>query len=207
MTDIDETQEESKENDQISEASLLRSQEKKERLERERTTLLSHLTELKLEDVRTKVAFILNQYPTTRDSDTALTIKYWEVFHDDLIGKSSVSFENLYILPKFNSISRVRAKIQNEYRLYQASVPVAERRAELNSEQRESQVEDKPKESVVSIFCDESGKSQRYNVVGSLWINDGYRMFQVFKELSKWKSDENVTKELHFTNLSERDAG
>jgi len=98
MTDTDDTPEESNENDQIS-------QEKNERLDRERTTLLSHLTEFKLEDMRTKVAFILNQYSSTRDSDMALTIKYWEVFHPDLIGNDAVSFENLYKLPKFNSIS------------------------------------------------------------------------------------------------------
>lgn len=98
MTDTDDTPEESNENDQIS-------QEKNARLDRERTTLLSHLTEFKLEDMGTKVAFILNQYSSTRDSDTALTIKYWEVFHPDLIGNDAVSFENLY---KFLSLIRFR---------------------------------------------------------------------------------------------------
>lgn len=206
MKDRDETQADSNVDGQVSDASLSLSQEKMKRLDHERTILLSHLKEFKLEDVKTKVGYILNQYPATRNSDVTLIIKYWEVFHPELLENGAVSFESLYILPKFNSISRARAKIQNEYRLYQASEVVKERRAELNSEQRKSQIEDKPKESVVSIFCDESGKSQKYNLVGSLWINDSYRMFKVFKELSKWKSDENVTKELHFTNLSERDA-
>lgn len=56
-----------------------------------------------------------------------------------------------------------------------------------------------------TIYCDESGKNQRYNLVGSLWINDGYRLFKVYKDLSTWKTDKGIEKELHFTNLKPQD--
>ncbi len=180
-------------------------EDKIQKLDRERTTLLSRLTESNLEDVRTKVAFVLNQYPATRNSDIALTIKYWELFHPDLVANYSVSFDNLHVLPRFTSISRSRAKIQNEYHLYQASEAVAEQRAELDSEERKSQVETKPIDSLTSIFCDESGRSARFNLVGSLWINDGHRYFKVSQELKKSKSDKGIDKELHFTKLKAQD--
>ena len=168
MEDNIQTQVESKENDKAVEKSRLSKEKKQQKLERERTILLSRLNENNLEDVRTKVAFVLNHYPATRDSDTALTINYWKMFHSDLVGAGIVTLDDLYYLPKFNTISRARAKIQNEYGLYQASAPIKERRVELENEEKESQVVGKPDDSAISIYCDESGKTQQYNLVGSL---------------------------------------
>ncbi|HBP87378.1 MAG TPA: DUF3800 domain-containing protein [Nitrospirales bacterium] len=178
---------------------------KQQKLDRERTVLLSRLAEINFEDTRTKVAFILNQYRTTRDSDIALTLKYWQIFHRDLLGSNSISFENFHKLPKFTSISRARAKIQNEYGLFQASKDISKYRANLDSEQRDIQVEDKPEDSLISIYCDESGKTGRYKIVASLWINDGYRFMEVWNELSSWKADKGIEKELHFTKLGGQD--
>lgn len=207
MEDSIQAQAESKGNDNAVEESRLSEEKKLQKLDRERTILLSRLNELNLEDVRTRVAFILNHYPVTRDSDTALIINYWKVFHHDSVGAGFVSLEELYYLPKPNTISRARAKIQNEYGLYQASAPIRERRLELASEEKESQVADKPEDSAISIYCDESGKNQRYNLVGSLWINDGYRLFKVFQDLLEWKTASGIDKELHFTNLKAQDKG
>ena len=205
MDDTNEASAEQNKNDKAADKTLSSEEKKLQKLERERTLLLSKLNDHNLEDVRTKVAFILNHYPATRDSDTALTINYWKVFHSDLVGSDVVELDNFYYLPKFNTISRARAKIQNEYGLYQASTPIRERRAELESEEKESQVEGKPVDSAISIYCDESGKNNQYNLVGSLWINDGYRLFKVYKDLSEWKIAKGVEKELHFTNLKAHD--
>ncbi|MCA9420308.1 MAG: DUF3800 domain-containing protein [Nitrospira sp.] len=185
--------------------SLTSEENKQQKLDRERTIHLSRLTEINFEDTRTKVAFILNQYRATRDSDIALTLKYWQVFHRDLLGSNSISFDNFYKLPKFTSISRARAKIQNEYRLFQASNEISKYRANLDTEQRDIQVEDKPEDSLISIYCDESGKTGRYKIVASLWINDGYRFMEVWNELSSWKADKGIEKELHFTKLGGQD--
>lgn len=207
MEDTNQESAEQKEGGKTVENSLSSEEKKLQKLERERTQLLSRLNDHNLDDVRTKVAFILNHYPATRDSDTALTINYWKVFHSELVGSNSVALDDLYNLTKFNTISRARAKIQNEYGLYQASTPVQERRVELESEERESQIARKPVDSAISIFCDESGKNKKYNLVGSLWINDGYRLFQVYKDLSNWKTEKGLDKELHFTSLKAQDKG
>lgn len=132
-------------------------------------------------------------------------MKYWQIFHRDLLGSNSISFENFYKLPKFTSISRARAKIQNEYRLFQASNEISKYRAKLGSKQRDFQVEDKPEDSLISIYCDESGKTGRYKIVASLWINDGYRFMEVWDELSRWKAGKSIEKELHFTKLGGQD--
>ncbi|MCW5784066.1 MAG: DUF3800 domain-containing protein [Nitrospirales bacterium] len=191
--------------EQSTEETLTTEEKKNERIDRERTILLSRLAEINIEDTRTKVAFILNQYRATRDSDIALALKYWQIFHRDLLGSNSISFENFYKLPKFTSISRARAKIQNEYRLFQASNEISKYRAKLGSKQRDFQVEDKPEDSLISIYCDESGKTGRYKIVASLWINDGYRFMEVWDELSRWKAGKSIEKELHFTKLGGQD--
>ena len=207
MEHTDQQNNESNETEQAIEENLPSEEDKKQKLDRERTILLSRLAEINLEDTRTKVAFILNQYRSTRDSDIALALKYWEVFHPDLLGIKSISFDNFYKLPKFTSISRARAKIQNEYGLFQASGEISKYRAKLDSEQRELQVEDKPEDSPISIFCDESGKTGRYKIVASLWINDGHRFMEVWKELSSWKIERGIKKEFHFTDLREQEKG
>lgn len=205
MEDPNQLDNESNQNEQGFKEALTTEEEKNEKIDRERTLLLSRLAEINIEDTRTKVAFILNQYRATRDSDIALTLKYWQIFHRDLLGSNSISFDNFYKLPKFTSISRARAKIQNEYRLFQASNEISKNRANLDSKQRDFQVEDKPEDSLISIYCDESGKTGRYKIVASLWINDGYRLMQVWDELSSWKADKSIEKELHFTKLGGQD--
>lgn len=151
MEDPHHSSGEQKENDKTPEESLSSEEKKLQRLERERTLLLSRLNDYSLDDVKTRVAYILNQFPATRDSDTALTINYWKVFHSDLVSSGLIALDDLYYLPKFNSISRARAKIQNEYGLYHASTPIRERRAELASEEKESQVAGKPVDSAISM--------------------------------------------------------
>ena len=70
-----------------------------------------------------KVLFCLENYPQTRNCDISLTIKIWEVYHQDKINNGSVSLSDLYDLPREDNVKRYRAKIQNVEKLFLPTDP------------------------------------------------------------------------------------
>jgi hypothetical protein len=66
-----------------------------------------------------RVARILQRFPETRDSDTALCIRYWNMFQADVLERwQPLELEVLYELDRIETIGRVRRMIQNELRLF-----------------------------------------------------------------------------------------
>ncbi len=104
-------------------------------------------------------------------------------------------------MERATTIVRARQKIQNEFRLFVPSPEVLQRRLELASKHREGESEDKPTDPVIQVICDESGKNERYAMVGSVWVNDPKRYFQVVTKLMAWKSDNRIDREFHFTKM------
>lgn len=49
-----------------------------QRIGREKADLIDQLSHNKLIDINSKVAFILNHFPNTRNSDIDLAIQYWK---------------------------------------------------------------------------------------------------------------------------------
>ncbi|MDQ0200308.1 hypothetical protein [Neobacillus ginsengisoli] len=90
----------------------------------------------------TRVANILNRYPETRKSDITLQIKYWQVYSG--LKSNFVDLTKLYSLERLTSLARARAKIQNEYKLFQADIETRRRRRTLEEEEKEAQMLDKP---------------------------------------------------------------
>ncbi|PLR94843.1 hypothetical protein [Bacillus sp. T33-2] len=86
----------------------------------------------------TKVASILNKYPETRNSDVALMVKFWQVFEGHK--GSFVSLNKLFRLERLTSITRSRAKIQNEYGLFLADEKVRRYRRSQEEAQKEYQI-------------------------------------------------------------------
>src|SRR5687768_17612279 len=60
--------------------------------ELEKAELERRLADGELDGVRTRTAFILNQYPSCRNSDVELTVRYWKMFHPDEVGSESVEY-------------------------------------------------------------------------------------------------------------------
>ena len=169
------------------------------RVELEREHLLRQLGEGLLDDVKVRVAFLLNHYPQTRNSDHELVVKFWKAFHPGLAGDSGINYDSMRQVTPYPSIVRARAKIQNTYRLFLADDAVRIGRVELDEVERKKQRHDRPGTPFTHIYCDESGKSQDRIIVGSVWINDGAEgVREVFQRLGKWKRDAGMTGELHF---------
>lgn len=104
-------------------------------------------------------------------------------------------------MERVTTIVRARQKIQNEFRLFVASPEVQQKRLELATKHREGQSEDKPTDPVIQVICDESGKNERYAMVGSVWVNDPKRYFHVVMKLMAWKYDNRIEREFHFTKM------
>lgn len=176
---------------------------KEERVEKERELLLSKLAANKLIELRPRVAFILNHYPETRNSDVLLSFKYWEVFEPEIIPTNGVIDQRTMLkLERQTSITRARAKIQNEYGLFRAEERVRHRRMSLENREKEEQLADKPGIPSVIFYLDESGKNQKYVIVGGISCVNGFRQYKMATDVINWKAKNRISYEFHFTELS-----
>ena len=107
----------------------------------EKNALLFASQSGKLDNIQEKIAWILNHYPVTRDSDTALVIQFWKTFEPQLLEGNVITLGNLYKATKVTTMARARAKIQNTYRLFQATPTIRKVRGTLAHSERDKAVE------------------------------------------------------------------
>ncbi len=157
-----------------------------------------------IENIKDRVAFILNNSTDARNSDIVLAWEYWRGFESEILDSNTVSLEQMLQLTKISSLCRIRAKIQNEYNLFLADEAVRQYRGMLDEDMRQEAVEDKPTGTgVYSVYVDETGKTQQYLSVGSLWLlNYGYNHIIRTNNLKEWKRLNNINFEFHFTKMA-----
>lgn len=175
---------------------------KEQKRERRKQLLLNRLAMAKVDSVRDRVAWILNRESNTRDSDIALMLRYWEVFEPALYARGNITPRNLYDLTRLTVISRHRAIIQNEYKLFLASEEVQKRRGTLDEENRERIAAERPQMSSIVVYADESGKTAENLLVGTLWILDDLETMHLKNALDDWRRDTKFRPELHFSEVS-----
>lgn len=169
-----------------------------EKKERERQALLERVSSFNLRTITHRVAWILNHYPNTRDSDITLQLNYWTTFQGELYDGGPINPERLYQLTRLTSIQRARAKIQNEYKLFQASPEIRKRRGTLAEEEKEKAIEDKPPAPLYVAYMDDSGKHSEYLIVGSVWFLTEFP--PIYRSLLALNRD--FGKEFHFADAS-----
>lgn len=93
-----------------------------------------------IKTLKSKVEFILEKHPESRNSDKVLTILLWKEFCIDYIrvddrGRDWLYLDNIMELPSQDGIKRVRADIQNvDKRFLPTSLEVAKERGWLEIE-------------------------------------------------------------------------
>lgn len=175
---------------------------RKLRLEKEASDLQASLNDGVISDLKTKVAWILNLFPHTRNSDVSLTLKYWELFNADVFNPTSMNPRDLFKLERETSIVRVRAKIQNEYQLFPADAAIRGRRRTLEEEVKEAVVEDKPEKNIVFVYADETGKNADFVCVAAVWVLTGYTLFKLSQAIRMWQDTSPwASGELHFSEF------
>jgi len=170
--------------------------------ERKKQVLLNRLAMAKVDSVRDRVAWILNRESNTRDSDITLMLRYWEVFEPALYARGNITPQNLYDLTRLTVISRHRAIIQNDYKLFLASEEVQKRRGTLGEEHRDRIVAERPQMSSIVVYADESGKNADHLLVGTLWILDDLETMHLKNAMDDWRRDTGFKPELHFNEVS-----
>lgn len=174
-----------------------------EQTELERDALLDSVAAAKLDGLQERVAWILNRYPNSPDSDVGLMLRLWEEFHPDVAGGGSIAKEDLYRLPRLTSITRSRATIQNKYKLFQASPQVRQARGQLSEEEKAKAVAQQLAVPAFDVYADESGKTAKYLIVGSVWCLHPPELLQFRKDMEKWRESRGFHDELHFKTISE----
>lgn len=176
--------------------------EKAKKIEKERQEVLNNAVSGRLIDDRSRVAFILNNSIESRNSDKELVWQYWETFEKGIFNGEVITRESYNMLTPANSIIRLRAKIQNEYKLFQANDKVKKFRGVLEVEKKQLAIEDKPLHyPFYNVFIDETGKNQPHLSVGSLWLNDSREKALSFFKLKDWLKDRNIDYEFHFNEV------
>lgn len=71
-----------------------------------------------IKKLKDKVAYCLENYPKTRNSDVRLTAQVWATFHSNALmtvnGEYVVRIKDLFTLPREDTVKRVRAAFQND---------------------------------------------------------------------------------------------
>lgn len=177
--------------------------DKAEKIEQEKQELLRKVLSGNLETKHDQVGFILNNNSAARNSDIELAWLYWLTFENDLFNGDYVTKNDLKKLTKIASLTRSRARIQNEYKLFQANDKVKRYRGVLAAEMKEEAIDEKPEGlPMYSIYIDETGKTQDFLSVGSLWVIDGLATFLGNREIKAWVDEKNIDFEFHFTKVN-----
>jgi hypothetical protein len=172
------------------------------RLANEATELTKAVDSGDLTTLKNRVAYILHQNPRTRDSDVALTLKYWELHQPNLYNPHGMMPQDLFQLERFTNITRVRAKIQNEYKLFTATEGVRTKRRAKQEDIVESVTEDKPDINRIHVFADETGKNQDFVCVAAVWAMTGRSVFELSRAIWEWQPQSPWKgKELHFSEF------
>lgn len=167
----------------------------------ERETLLSSALAGEEDTLDKRVAIILNHYPETRDSDIKLQLRYWEVFEG--YDGGSIEPTELFERARLTSLTRSRAKIQNTYRLFQASPDIRKRRGTLSEEEYQKALDTVPRFPTFAVFVDESGKTAQNLIVAGVWFGHAEETLSLTRKLAAWRTSTGFDKELHFKDLDE----
>ncbi|NCD69195.1 DUF3800 domain-containing protein [Mucilaginibacter agri] len=174
---------------------------KLQRIEEEKKVLSNNIASGNIENIKDKVASILNNSIDARNSDIELAWAYWGNFESDNFNGTDITKENLFKLTKLSSLSRIRAKIQNEYKMFQADEKVRKYRGVLEEKNRQDAISDKPKGlATYSVYIDETGKTQEFLSVGSMWVLKRFKE-EARYQLTKWVKDQNLNYEFHFKDI------
>jgi hypothetical protein len=177
----------------------------KEKRQVERAALLQALADSRIATIEQRVCTILRDFPETRDSDTALLIRYWRrVQPDILLEWKPLELEALFELEKIESISRARRHIQNDLGLFQATPRTLALRGELQMEFHQYLSAHREGDPEIRFFLDETGNDpqDRYTGIGGICVLD-WRQFEMqHAALVKWREKQGWPETLHFNKLT-----
>ncbi|KIK90028.1 DUF3800 domain-containing protein [Pseudomonas sp. W15Feb9B] len=154
-----------------------------------------------------RVAWILNHYTNARDSDIACQLHYWRTFQGDLYSGGNILQENYPKLERLNNVTRARARVQNDLKMFIASPEVRKRRGKLEEEEKQRALDERPTFPIYCIYADESGKTSKYLLVGSVWVLRSYETIKITNAIIQKKQSMGFRGEMHFKDINKGNLG
>jgi hypothetical protein len=149
-----------------------------------------------------RVAHILQRFPETRDSDTALCIRYWQTFQADVLERwQPLELEVLFELDRIETIGRVRRMIQNELRLFRGLEETRRAREALQAEFHEYIAAHRDSLPEVRFYLDETGNEggKTYTGIAGVCIINWKQFEKHHAALEQWRSEQGWPETIHFS--------
>ncbi|WP_189371697.1 DUF3800 domain-containing protein [Achromobacter spanius] len=193
---------------EVSVADRLKAERREIKRAAERARLLESVAAGDFSTLTSKVGYMLNLYPDTRNSDVQLAIQYWGTFQPELFNEFGILPRNLFKLERMTLLTRARAKIQNEYGLFLANDTVRRGRRSNEERMQDAVIEDVKPRHTISIFADETGKNATWIIVAAVWVLDPRSVYDLTNKIKAWKDTSvwSSRKEIHFSKFGTIDA-
>ena len=149
-----------------------------------------------------RVARILHRFPETRDSDTALCIRYWQTFQADVLERwQPLELEVLFELDRIETIGRVRRMIQNDLRLFRGVEETRRAREAMQAEFHEYLAAHRDSLPEIRFYLDETGNEgdKTYTGIAGVCIINWKQFEKHHAALEQWRSQQEWPETIHFS--------
>jgi hypothetical protein len=171
-----------------------------------RQKMLADIADSLLATSEQRVAHILHRFPETRDSDTALCIRYWRMFQSDVLERwQTLELEVLFELDRIETIGRLRRMIQNELQLFRGVEDTRRGREAKQGEFHEYIAAHRDSLPEIRFYLDETGNDGHttYTGIAGLCIINWKQFEKHHAALAQWRSEEGWPETIHFSDTSE----
>lgn len=151
-----------------------------------------------------RVAYILHHFPETRDSDTALCIRYWKKFQADVIAQTQpLVLEVLFGLDRIETLGRIRRFIQNQLRLFRGLNETRKDRDAMQIEFHEYLAARQQSLPEVRFYLDETGGDLTYTGIAGICVIN-WKQFEIHcAALEQWRSRQGWPETIHFCDTGD----
>lgn len=170
-----------------------------------RQKVLADIANSYLANREQRVAHILQRFPETRDSDTALCIRYWKMFQADVIERwRPLELEVLFELDRIETIGRVRRMIQNELRLFRGLEDTRHARNAMQGEFYEYLAAHRDALPEVRFYLDETGNEgdKTYTGIAGVCVMNWKQFEKHHAALEQWRASQGWPETIHFSDVT-----
>jgi hypothetical protein len=150
-----------------------------------------------------RVAHILHRYPETRDSDTALVIRYWTMYQSDVLERwDKLDLSVLYDLDWIETLTRIRRHIQNVLSLFLPSMDTRHSRQASQIEFGQYLAVQRPVRPEIRFYLDETGNepSKAYVGVAGICVMNWRQYEKHWSGLAQWRTEQRWPETLRFAD-------
>ena len=168
-----------------------------------RQKMLAEIANSRLATREQRIAHILHRFPETRDSDTALCIRYWKMYQADVLERwQPLELEVLFALDRIETIGRVRRMIQNELRLFRGLEDTRRAREAMQAEFHEYLAAHRDSLPEIRFYLDETGNEggKAYTGIAGVCIINWKQFEKHHAALEQWRSKQGWLETIRFSD-------